>query len=115
MNTTSLGVQAEQFVAEELERLGYKILARNWKRRLCEIDIISCRDKIIVFVEVKYRSQAAQGSGLEYITPKKLKQMKFAAEIWTSEHNWSGDYRLGVASVSSEDGRLKLEELVEIN
>jgi len=115
MNTTSLGVEAETLVAQKLEKKGYKIIARNWKRPMCEIDIIAGVDGIISFVEVKYRSRGAQGRGLDYITPKKLKQLKFAAEIWVAENKWVGDYRLLAASVSSQDGKLLVEEILEIN
>ena len=54
MKTTAVGQQAESAVAEELKRQGYKILDRNWKTTVCEIDIIAKKSRIIYFVEVKY-------------------------------------------------------------
>jgi Holliday junction resolvase-like predicted endonuclease len=115
MNTTGLGTQAEQLVTEELLRQGYELIARNWKRRVCEIDIIASKDRVVVFVEVKFRSSLAQGRGLDYITAKKLKQLKFAAEIWVNENNWTGDCRLLAASVRNEEGGFMVEEILEIN
>lgn len=115
MNTTHLGLQAEQLVIDELIGQDYKILAQNWKRRICEIDIVARKDEVIFFVEVKYRSREGQGGGLDYITPKKLKQLKFAAEIWVSENDWHGDCRLMAASVKKTSNRLILDEIVEIS
>jgi putative endonuclease len=114
MNTSSIGGVAEELVAKHLSSIGYEIISRNWKRTVCELDIIAIKDNIIYFVEVKYRSQTGQGSGLEYITAKKLKQLEFAAEIWVKENNWDGDYRLMAASVRNKNGEPIIEELLEI-
>ncbi|OVE79321.1 hypothetical protein BVY00_00635 [bacterium G20] len=113
MTNIAIGRQAEAAVAADLERQGYKILDLNWKTKLCEIDVIARKDKIIYFVEVKYRAASGQGSGFEYITPKKLGQMQFAARLWNQTHDCNGDYRLLGAEVSG----LNFEHinLVEIN
>ena len=107
------GHKAEAAVAGALQERGYKILGLNWKTKLCEIDVIAQKDKIVYFVEVKYRAASGQGSGFEYITPKKLNQMQFAARLWNQTNDWNGDYRLLGAEVSG----LNFEHinLVEIN
>lgn len=115
MNTTNLGQQAESLVADRLVSDGYKIVARNWKRKICEIDIIASKHQVVSFVEVKYRSSSTQGGGLDYITPKKLKQLKFASKVWVSENNWEGDYLLLAASVKSDNLELVIEEILEIS
>ncbi len=74
--------------------LGYKILEINWRTKYCEIDIVAEKNKRVYFVEVKSRSSTRFGTGFEYITKKKLNQMKFAAEMWVSHHNWKNDYQL---------------------
>ena len=99
-------------MASLLEQAGFEIIDRNWKTRVCEIDVIAEKDKIIYFVEVKYRSSKAQGSGFEYIASQKLKKMNFAAEVWRQTHNWNGGYRLMAAAVSGSG--CENIELVEI-
>jgi Holliday junction resolvase-like predicted endonuclease len=96
-----------------LEQEAFEIIDRNWKTKVCEIDIIASKDKVIYFVEVKYRSSLSQGGGFEYIAAKKLKQMAFAAEVWKQNHNWYGDCRLMAAAVSGVN--CEDIELVEIN
>lgn len=103
MSSTSTGREAENAVAEYLYSKNYRVLEQNWRTRICEIDIVAKKDNTIYFVEVKYRANDNQGGGLDYITAKKLKQMNFAAQIWVSEHEWTGDYCLSAAEVTGED------------
>lgn len=103
MKTTEQGIQAEQAVAGLLKNRGLQIIGRNWKTKVCEIDVIAKDHGQVYFVEVKYRRQVAQGDGFEYITPQKLHKMQFAAEVWRQNYNWEGDYRLWAAAVSGEN------------
>ncbi len=98
--STSTGRQAEDAAAQYLVSKKFEVLAQNWRTRWCEIDIVAKKKNIIYFVEVKYRKSSDFGGGLEYITPTKHKQMKFAAEFWVSNNDWNGDYRLSAIEVS---------------
>ena len=101
MSTTSTGREAEQLVADILKKSGHKILELNWRVRRAEIDLVTKYKKTIHFTEVKYRKNDTHGGGFEYITAGKLRQMRFAAELWVTENNWTGDYCLQAASVDS--------------
>lgn len=99
--STEVGRQAELIAADYLRGQGYRILTQNWRTRWCEIDLIASKGSVIYFVEVKYRSRMSQGLGLDYVTPKKLQQMRFAAELWlASNQRGAVDYRLGALEVS---------------
>jgi uncharacterized protein (TIGR00252 family) len=111
MKTTFIGQNAEARVAKLLEKTGCKILAQNWRTRVCEIDIVASKNKIVYFVEVKYRSSEKQGSGFDYITKKKISQMHFAAEIWVQQNNWEGDYRIAAAEISERGDSIKIVEV----
>jgi putative endonuclease len=100
MTTFDTGRQAEKVAAEYLKRQGCAIVSTNWRTRFCEIDVIAQRDKVVYFCEVKYRKTDAQGAGLDYITPKKLQQMRFAAESWVHLAGWKGEYQLSAIEVS---------------
>lgn len=110
MTSFQTGHDAEKIAAEFLDRRDYEILKLNWRTPVCEIDIVAKNKNTIYFVEVKYRSNGNQGSGIEYITPKKLKQMEFAALCWVEDHKWMGDYRLSAISVSES---FKVDEFIE--
>ncbi len=94
------GHQAEKEAAEYLESQGFKIIELNWKTKYCEIDIVTQKDKTVYFVEVKYRAKASQGDGFDYITPKKLNQMQFAAKMWLANEKWDGECTLAAIAAS---------------
>ena len=91
------GRSGEDAAAQYLEDHGHKIIARNWKTKWCEIDIVSQFDNAFYFTEVKYR---CDGSGLDAITPKKLQQMRFAAELFLQDYP-SASAQLAAAAVSN--------------
>ena len=104
MTNYTHGHEAEKIGAAYLKKQGYKILELNWRRPRAEIDIVAhAKRGPLTFVEVKYRESAAQGAGLDYITPRKLDQMQFAAELWTSEHNYDGEYVLAALELGGTD------------
>ena len=102
--TREIGDKAESVVAGFLRADGHEIVARNWRTKFCEIDIVSRRDDTVYFTEVKYRKRPDQGGGLAAITPKKLRQMRFAAEYFAlKEGAHDVNLRLAVADVAGED------------
>lgn len=111
MNTTDIGRDAEKLVAEYLIAQGHAIISLNWRTRWCEIDIVSKTKNCVYFTEVKYRSSNNWGEGLDYITKKKLKQMKFSAEMWISDNKWHNEALLQAASVNN----LNEIDIVEID
>ncbi len=100
--STETGQRAETIAMRYIKRLGYRILERNWRTRWCEIDIVAQKKDVIYFVEVKYRGTNLQGSGLDYITSRKLNQMHFAAEFWMAKHRYAIDYRLSACEVTGD-------------
>lgn len=102
------GHAAETDAAKYLVKNGYKLRDINWKTKFCEIDIVAEKNKRIYLVEVKSRRNLLYGTGSDYITRKKLKQMKLAAAMWVSGHKWSGAYQLAVISI--DNGEITLIE-----
>lgn len=107
------GKRAESLAAEELVRRGHSVLTQNWKTKYCEIDIISSKDGVLYFSEVKYRKNAMSGDGLAAITAKKLAQMRFAVEYYIASHRAEqADVRLQAISMTGTEPYV--EALVEI-
>jgi uncharacterized protein (TIGR00252 family) len=111
MSSTSVGRKAESIVAAYFKRQGYTLIAQNWRTKACEIDLVLAKKGTVYFVEVKYRSSGAQGSGLEYITNKKLIQMRFAAEVWIATNKWDGNALIAAVEVSPGQTEFELVEL----
>jgi ribonuclease HII len=106
----SNGTKAEKAVAGWLAGNGFYILERNWKTKYCEIDIIAETSATRYFIEVKYRQSAKYGDGLEAITQKKLRQMRFAAELYNTSHKTHKKSMLAAVSLNSQ-GELHLVEV----
>ena len=106
MTTFETGRRAEAAAAAFLVGKGFQVLEQNWRTRRCEIDIVARRGHELCFCEVKYRRSSRQGAGLDYITQRKLQQMRFAAESWVHAHGWRGDFRLAAIEVSGEAFRV---------
>lgn len=103
ITTKSIGDVAENIAAKYLVSYGHQILDRNWKTKFCEIDIVSRKGDVIYFTEVKYRKKPDQGGGLATVTPKKLHQMKFAAEFYVLSNKLSNvNLRLAVMSLGGQ-------------
>ncbi len=111
MTTTNTGKKAERAAGSYLEMRGFTILEMNWRRPRCEIDIIARKDKVIYLVEVKYRKSNDYGSGLEYVTATKLRQMRYAAESWVDESKYDGQYQLAAVEVAGPE--FAIEHFIE--
>lgn len=77
-----IGDASESIAAMALRERGHKIIERNWKTKLCEIDIVSMMGDRVYFTEVKHRRKDTAGDGVAAITNKKLDRMKRAAELY---------------------------------
>lgn len=115
MTTRQIGDKGEQAVADWLAADGHEIIARNWRTRYCEIDIVSVKGEVLYFTEVKYRKNDDFGDGLAAITTKKQRQMRFAAELFLAgKPECSGmAAKLLAASVSGDPPAV--QAVVEVN
>ena len=96
-----------------LER-GFNLVARNWRCRLGEIDLVVARGDLIVFCEVKTRRGAGFGGGYEAVTAAKRSKLRRLAEVFLLESCLAdATVRMDVASVSLWAGRPPSVELFE--
>lgn len=113
VTTRQIGDAGEQAAEAHLMKLGHSVLERNWKTRYCEIDIVSQKDETFYFTEVKYRRSAIQGGGIAAITPRKLKNMRFAAEFYANKQGLN-ESPLQLAVISVTGLTPKVEAFLEI-
>jgi putative endonuclease len=81
----ALGMRAEQLAADYLEKLGYGILARNWRRPEGELDLVASSDGLCVFVEVRSRTGTERGHPLETVDARKRARVIRAARMYIDE------------------------------
>ncbi len=95
----SLGVQAEAAIAAWYAAQDYEVLAKNWRTKAGELDVVVRRQNVVVVVEVKARSSARFGTGLEAITPQKLGRLFRLGRAFVAANELSGTtLRVDIAS-----------------
>jgi putative endonuclease len=99
-----LGQTGEDIACKELERRGYAILARRYRSRFGEIDMVARCDEVIVFVEVKARAGDDFGGGAAAVTPWKQRRIAQMAVDYLSRHNLHDQpCRFDVVTVDMKD------------
>ena len=81
-----IGIKGEQYAVSFLERKGYRVTERNFRKHYGEIDIISVQDHTLVFVEVKTRTSTKFGTGIEAISYFKLRSLIKTAMLYKKIH-----------------------------
>jgi putative endonuclease len=100
-----LGKTGEDLACRELERRGYAIVTRRYRRRDGELDIIAQDGPTLVFVEVKAREGHAFGDAAEAVTPLKRRRMARLALDYVARHRLSNcPCRFDVVSIHFDDG-----------
>jgi putative endonuclease len=83
---SSRGEAAEQVAAVFLERKGLKVLARNFRVRGGEIDLVCEENAGFVFVEVRLRTHQAFGGAGASVDGRKQVRLILAARHWLAAH-----------------------------
>ena len=107
------GKAGEERAVEFLAGSGYNILERNYHFKHKEVDIIAEIDNLIVFFEVKTRSEGFMESPAEAVTPKKQRFIIEAANYYIDQHNIQKEVRLDVISITFAGGKATLEHIPE--
>ena len=106
----ALGKTGEDLACAELERRGYEIIARRYRQRSGEIDIIARDGPTWVFVEVKARDSHEFGEAAEAVTPYKQRRIAQLARDYVTLHRLSHcPCRFDVVSIHFDAGRPEIE------
>src|SRR3954447_24231593 len=113
------GTLGERIAADHLEHRGYRIVARNFRTRYGELDLVAADDRALVFCEVKTRvagGRSGPATALEAIGPNKRRQVRALATRWlanTTERPHRPDVRFDAIGVTltPSGGLLAVEHL----
>lgn len=109
----ALGRHGEDLAAAWLERSGYRVLGRNVRTRLGEIDIVAGRGSLVVIVEVKTRRSDEAGSPLEAITPTKARRLRRLAEAYMIDAGLAEDHDVRIDCIGIRTGNMPGEERMD--
>ena len=105
MTAGERGILGEQLAAAYVEQRGMRPVARNYRCRLGEIDLVAWDGDTLCFVEVKARSNWDMGLPREYVTAKKQEKLRAAALLYLAEQGVDCPVRFDVAEVFLQAGR----------
>ena len=114
-HTQHLGRLGERLAGEHLERLGYRVLARNHHTRLGELDLVATDGETLVFCEVKTR-RLGSGEPWESLHDSKRSRVRRMAAAWLAEvtdRPWFAELRFDAVGVliDADDELVRLEHL----
>jgi putative endonuclease len=95
----ALGASGESAALAWYQAAGYVEVARNWRCRDGELDLVVSQGRLLVFCEVKTRSSDRFGLPAEAVTATKAARIRRLAARYLAEHRWPGDVRFDVACV----------------
>ena len=78
----AVGKSGEDLAASWYEAQGYEVVARNWRCREGELDIVARRARLVVFCEVKARTSDVFGLPAEAVGPGKQAKLRRLAALW---------------------------------
>ena len=109
-NRRSLGDRGEDMAAAHLKKQGYKILARNYRTPIGEIDLVARHQGVLVIIEVKTRRSRRFGSPQEAVHPAKQERLRNLAEYYLQQQGLGEvTVRFDVVGILWQEGKPQVE------
>lgn len=98
------GISGEEVAAAWYASHGYEVLARNWRCRTGELDLVLRKGPEVVFCEVKSRATAVFGTPIEAVTHDKRQRIRHLAARWIEESKYRPvQIRFDVAAILGDE------------
>ena len=95
-----MGTQGEEAAARMLLSLGWNILARNWRSRHLELDIVAEEQDVLVFVEVKTRKGDSLVEAEKAVDRRKIMSLNMAANNYLKRYRLNVDVRFDIVAIT---------------
>ena len=106
------GSAAELSAYGYLRKEGYKIVARNYRKRFGEVDLIGWDGDTLAFIEVKSRTNHSRGRPQESVHKRKQRQICRVAREYRSRNRLNDiNYRFDIVSIEGSVGHERMELL----
>jgi putative endonuclease len=106
-----LGSKGEDLAVKFLEKKGYKILSRNFRTPVGEIDVIAEDRNTLVFIEVKTRTDDSFGHPFEAVTFRKKDKLRKVALSYLKSSRKEMPSRFDVLSIEMRGGESRIEHI----
>ena len=106
-----IGKKGEDEAARYLHQQGYQVLERNYRYQHAEIDLIAQKGKMLIFVEVKTRTNVSFGNPEEFVSYTKAKLIMRVAEHYIFAKDWLHDIRFDIVAVTISGNELRVNHI----
>lgn len=106
-----LGKKGEDLAVGHLKKAGFNILFRNWKWGKHEIDIIAGNSDLVIFIEVKTRTDDYQMHPLTAVTSEKQRSIIMAADGYLQKFNIDKESRFDIITIIKKGERYQIEQI----
>lgn len=114
-NKRQFGKEGEEIAEKYLKKQRYKIICKNFYTRKGEIDIIAKKEKLIVFIEVKTRTNLKYGTPAMAVNSTKIRHMKTAARIFLMLNKFTKcSIRFDVIEIYKTENDYKINHIQQI-
>jgi putative endonuclease len=107
MDRRQTGTLAENSAAAFLEAQGFQIVARNFLRRVGELDVVAREGDLLVIVEVRTRADDRFGGAAASVTPAKQRRIALTAALFLDQHPELRRCRVRFDVIVIRDGRIE--------
>ena len=101
-STKTIGDFYEKKALDFLLNEGATLISKNYRYKKSEIDLIVKHKTVLLFVEVKYRSNNLYGYPEDWVSDSQKSRIYEAAENFINEENWKEDIRFDIIAFSSQ-------------
>lgn len=105
------GKTGENEAESYLKDKGFKILARNWRYKKLEVDLIAMDAEELVFIEVKARGTDFFGDPESFVSKQKQKNLIAAANNYVAEANFNGETRFDVVAILQNNHKILVNHI----
>lgn len=109
------GSWGEKKAVDYLKNNNFRIIKKNYRTKLGEIDVIATKNKVLYFFEVKTRGRSSLINPIEAVTPSKIMKIKRAANYFLLKNSKMSSMpcSFGVIGVNYEKGLSKIECILD--
>ena len=102
MTSVSIGKLGENIAREYLRDKGYNIIEQNYRTKYAEIDLITKKKNVLVFVEVRTKTGDEFGTPEDTINRDKKRKLRMNAMAYVNRKKWKGPYRIDAICIVLE-------------
>lgn len=115
MNRSETGQRGERLAQDYFKKRGYRIIETNYRSRYGEIDIVSIYKNVLVFTEVRTKTNLEYGTPEESVTETKARRLRATAYYYRQAHeNLPEQWRIDLIAIEIDDkGKVKRINLIE--